>query len=165
MAGVAKLFDGHILNRSNKEVDLRDRKYKGKIIGLYFSAHWYDKFIVFNIIRILFFLFRCPPCRAFTPLLNALYTAFHQEKNVQVIFISSDSDEKSFYDYYSHMPWLALSYRDRKKREELFSKFNVTEIPQLVLLDGDTGRVICSNAKDQILHLDPEGTNFPWRST
>lgn len=41
MAGVAKLFDGHILNSSNEEVDLNDEKYQGKIIALYFSAHWY----------------------------------------------------------------------------------------------------------------------------
>ncbi len=41
MAGVAKLFDGHILNKSNEEVDLKDEKYKGKIFGLYFSAHWF----------------------------------------------------------------------------------------------------------------------------
>jgi len=44
MAGVAKLFDGHILNKSNEEIDLNDDKYKGKVIGLYFSAHWSVKF-------------------------------------------------------------------------------------------------------------------------
>ena len=41
MTGVAKFFDGHILNKSKEDVDLNDDKYKGKIIGLYFSAHWY----------------------------------------------------------------------------------------------------------------------------
>ncbi len=41
MAGAAKLFDGRILDKSNKEVNLNDSKYKGKVIGLYFSAHWY----------------------------------------------------------------------------------------------------------------------------
>ncbi len=46
MAGVEKLFDGHILNKSNEEIDLNDEKYKGKVIGLYFSAHWYVQFIL-----------------------------------------------------------------------------------------------------------------------
>jgi hypothetical protein len=46
MAGVEKLFDGHILNKSNEEVDLNDDKYKGKVIGLYFSAHWSVQFIL-----------------------------------------------------------------------------------------------------------------------
>jgi hypothetical protein len=41
MAGVAKLFDGHILNKSKEEIDLNDHKYKGKVIGLYFSAYWF----------------------------------------------------------------------------------------------------------------------------
>ena len=40
MAGVAKLFTGNILDKSNQSVDLNDEKYKGKVIGLYFSAHW-----------------------------------------------------------------------------------------------------------------------------
>jgi hypothetical protein len=41
MAGVAKLFDGHILNKSGEEVDLNDEEYEEKIIGLYFSASWF----------------------------------------------------------------------------------------------------------------------------
>ena len=40
MAGVAKLFNGHILDKSKTNVDLNDEKYQGKVIGLYFSAHW-----------------------------------------------------------------------------------------------------------------------------
>jgi thioredoxin-related protein len=63
------------------------------------------------------------------------------------------------------MPWLALDYKERRKQEELSKKFDVTEIPKLVLLDGDSGKIICSNAVDQILYMDPEGINFPWKST
>ena len=48
MAGIAKLFDGHIVNKSNEEVDLNDEKYKGKIIGLYFSARWQVLIIIFK---------------------------------------------------------------------------------------------------------------------
>ena len=40
MAGVAKLFDGQIINKLNHQIDLTDVKYKEKIIGLYFSANW-----------------------------------------------------------------------------------------------------------------------------
>jgi hypothetical protein len=57
MAGVAKLFDGHILNKSNEEVNLNDEKYKGKVIGLYFSAHWYVLDLIEKFYQnILFFL-------------------------------------------------------------------------------------------------------------
>lgn len=41
MSEVAKLFDGHIINKAHEEVDLNDGNYQGKIIGLYFSAHWF----------------------------------------------------------------------------------------------------------------------------
>ena len=40
MAGLAKHFNGHILNKSKENVDLNDPKYQDKVIGLYFSAHW-----------------------------------------------------------------------------------------------------------------------------
>jgi len=56
MAGVAKLFDGHILDKSNKEIDLNDEKYKGKVIGLYFSAHWYVEIHYFLLLNFIFFL-------------------------------------------------------------------------------------------------------------
>lgn len=164
MAGAAKLFDGHIIDRSNKEVDLCRKKYRGKIIGLYFSAHWYDFLFCFSSYIKFKLFFRCPPCRAFTPVLSELYAEFHKEKDIKIIFISSDKDEKSFHEYYEQMPWLALDFKDRKKKEELSKKYEVTTIPKLVLIDGDTGKLICSNAKEQILHLDPEGHNFPWRS-
>lgn len=146
MAGVAKLLNACIHDKSYGEIDLNDRKYRGYIIGLYFSADW------------------CPPCHAFTPLLTELYEEFGKEKRVKVIYISSDHDEQSFRKYYRTMPWFALDFKDRKKREVLLKKFQVDEIPKLILLDGDTGDIICTNAKEQILYLDIEGKNFPWGS-
>lgn len=44
---------------------------------LYFSAHW------------------CPPCRGFTPALAQAYNET-TNKNVEVLFLSSDSDDSSF---------------------------------------------------------------------
>lgn len=40
MAGAAKLCNGKVINKSHKSVNLSDRTYRRKIIGLYFSAHW-----------------------------------------------------------------------------------------------------------------------------
>ncbi len=54
MAGVEKLFGGHILDKSGEEVDLKDEKYKGKVIGLYFSAHWYV--FILLILKLIFVL-------------------------------------------------------------------------------------------------------------
>ncbi|CAF2639121.1 unnamed protein product [Rotaria sp. Silwood2] len=147
MAGVAKIFDGHILNKSKGLVDLNDEKYKGKIIGLYFSAHW------------------CPPCRGFTPVLIEFYKTNAEKKNFEIIFISSDSDEKSFDEYYKDMPWLSLDFNERKKKEELGKKYNVTGIPTLILLDGDSGDIVSTDGRNQIQSKDTKGENFPWKSS
>ncbi|CAF0789034.1 unnamed protein product [Adineta steineri] len=146
MAGVAKLFDGHVLDKSNKEINLNDDQYKGKVVGLYFSAHW------------------CPPCRNFTPKLVEFYNKHAQEKNFDIIFVSSDRDEAAFNDYYKDMPWLALSFKDRKNKEELSKKFNISGIPTLILIDGDSGDIICTDARNYIQHEDENGDNFPWKS-
>ncbi len=165
MAAVAKLFDGHIIDKYDEEVDLNHDKYKGKIIGLYFSAHWYLLHFISKFIRNYFLAFsRCPPCRGFTPILIDFYKAHSKDKNFEIIFISSDRDEQSFIEYYKDMPWLTLSYNERKKKEELGKHFQISGIPTLVLLDGDTGEIISKDARDKIQHKDTRGESFPWKT-
>jgi len=92
------------------------------------------------------------------------YKKSNKEKNFEIIFISSDRDEKSFDEYYKDMPWLTLDFKERKKKEELGKKFNVTGIPTFILLDGDSGNIICRDARNQVQHQDNQGENFPWKS-
>eukprot|EP01035_Chromulina_nebulosa_P018468 gene18468-24178_t len=100
----------------------------GKIVGIYFSAHW------------------CGPCRSFTPQLSQLYLqAKSLNKSFEIIFCSGDHDEKDFKSYYNQsMPWLAIDFND-DKREELMSKFQVTGIPKLSIL-ATSGKFIDENA-------------------
>ncbi|CAF3744478.1 unnamed protein product [Rotaria sordida] len=117
MADVAKLFDDHILDRSKESVDLNDEEYKGKVIGLYFSAH------------------------------------------------CSDNDEESFNEYYEHMPWLTLDFKESDKKAEIENKFDITGIPTLILLDRDSGDIIYTDADERISLDDSEGEKFPWKSS
>lgn len=77
---------------------------KGKVLALYFSAHW------------------CKACQNFTPLLKDWYKKIRRsdsgKNNFEIVFISSDNEEDEFKEYYSEMPWLALPYvaRDKKVR-------------------------------------------------
>src|SRR5690348_2763408 len=73
---------------------------KGKIVGVYFSAHWVRNGGGFKMIArghdVCFLLGQCPPCRGFTPVLKKLYEDCNkQQKPFEVIFISSDQVHSS----------------------------------------------------------------------
>merc|ERR1712061_422912 len=101
----------------------------GKPIGLYFSAHW------------------CPPCRGFTPKLAEWYTKDLQKKGLEIVFVSSDRDEKAFNEYYAEQPWTALPYTSRDLKNQLSKKFKVQGIPSFVILDAD-GKVITKDGRE-----------------
>jgi nucleoredoxin len=92
------------------------------------------------------------------------YKEHAEGKNLEIIFLSSDSDQESFDEYYKDMPWLTLDFKERDKQEELSDKFHVSGIPKFILLDGDSGDIISTDARDQIQTKDTKGDNFPWKS-
>jgi len=110
---------------------------EGKVIGIYFSAHW------------------CGPCRNYTPQLAAFYNqAKAAGKNFEVVFASCDHDESSAMAYFkeSH-PWTMIPYDD-SERETLSATFRVSGIPRLVILSGNTdGHVLVDNAVGASLSL------------
>jgi len=81
-------------------------------------------------------------------------------KGLEVLFVSSDKDQESFDGYFKEMPWLALDFSDRKRKEQLSNLFGVEGIPSLVIIDKD-GSTITKNGR-AALGGDPEGAEFPW---
>jgi len=118
-------------------------------VGFYFSAHW------------------CPPCRRFTPMLAKFYEAMKKKspKKFEIIFISSDRDEKSFNEYYdeSH-PWLRTTFKwlEGNKRRVNEAVQGGNGIPSLCLVDPKTGELVCKKGVQQV-YEDSEGASFPWR--
>lgn len=112
-------------------------------IALYFSAHW------------------CPPCQRFTPQLANWYRTSLKDKGLEVVFVSSDRDQKSYDQYYGEMPWLALPYDSDEIKSALDKKFKVQGIPTIILLDSD-GNVLNKEGRGAISN-DPTGEDFPWR--
>lgn len=89
---------------------------EGKTTCLFFSAHW------------------CRPCRNFTPKLLQIYTTLRNTgKNIEIIFISLDRDEISFWDHFKGMPWLALPF-DTGRRRKLCTQFDIEHMPALIPL-------------------------------
>jgi len=136
------LGDEFLSGTEGETVSIEDVKTRAKVIGLYFSAHW------------------CPPCRGFTPSLATAYTDHLKAKGLEIIFCSSDRDQKSFLEYYGTMPWLAIPQGDARK-EKLSKLFGVSGIPSFVLIDAETGETITTEGRSAV-GSDPQGAQFPW---
>jgi len=114
---------------SNKEVN--PVTIAGKIIFLYFSAHW------------------CPPCRQYTPMMVAFYKQMKDlGKPLEVIFVSLDKSQKEFKNYFKTMPWLAVDY-DSGLTQDIAMRFQVSGVPSL--------RVISPSGK----LIEADGTRYP----
>ena len=125
------LFGENVINASGEKVDLKT--VEGKIIGVYFSAHW------------------CPPCQVFTPILVETYNELKkQNKPFEIIFVSSDRDRNAMFGYMREykMPWLAVEY-STPVAQELAKKYSVRGIPYLVIIDPQ-GKTISTNARIEV---------------
>lgn len=137
----SSLFGSSLTTKSGN-VDT-DTHLRGKIVLIYFSAHW------------------CGPCRGFTPELSSFYGMMESKGTAfEIVFVSSDRDEKGFNEYYGEMPWAALPFSERSRKQKLSSQFKVQGIPTLVVLDSN-GALITADGREAVSN-DPEGIEFPW---
>lgn len=135
----------HIKGSDGNKTDVStDFHLNNKTVLVYFSAHW------------------CPPCRGFTPDLVSFYSMMQSKglNQFEIVFASSDRDEHAFDEYYSEMPWAAMSYSNRSAKQTLSAKYGVSGIPMLVVLDTD-GNVITKDGRNHVSN-DPDGERFPW---
>jgi len=88
--------------------------------AIYFSAHW------------------CGPCRNFTPLLKKIYEKLKPEnKDFEIVFVSSDRSQEQFDEYFEEMPWAAVPFDNKGEMASLEEKYGVEGIPAMVVLqDG-----------------------------
>lgn len=82
-------------------------------------------------------------------MLSVLYEDRDDKDEIEVVFVSADSDIDGFNDYYGDMPWLSVPYEDREKEGELSSKFGIEGIPALIVLDSN-GNVVDKNARTTV---------------
>ena len=105
-----------------------------KLVMLYFSASW------------------CPPCRQFTPMLATFYNEMKAaNRSLEIVFVSADRDVQSFQQYLrDEHPWMAIPY-ESPSRTQASGYFQVNGIPRLMVFNGSTGAIVCSNAVGQPL--------------
>lgn len=135
-----ELLPATLVNAKGEEVS-KD-SLKGKIVGLYFSAHW------------------CGPCRAFTPQLVAFRDAHADE--FEVVFVSSDKNAEAMKDYMAgaKMQWPAVPFGDPAAKA-IKQHFAIRGIPTLVILGAD-GKVISRNGRGDIGRLK-DGALAEWK--
>lgn len=122
---------GPTLLKGEETVSTQDALTGMKYVAFYFSAHY------------------CGPCRRFTPLFSVLYED-QPEKQMEVVFVSQDSTNKEFTEYYETMPWLALSH-GCSQIETLATECEVAGIPQVSVFDVETGKLVMQDARPKIV--------------
>ncbi|CAB3411267.1 unnamed protein product [Caenorhabditis bovis] len=118
---------------------------EGKVIALYFSAHW------------------CPPCRQFTPILKDFYEEVGGE--LEIIFVSMDRSETDLKSYMRecHGDWYHIPFgsADIKK---LSQAYGVSGIPALIIVK-ENGEVITKNGRDDVTSgSKPKAVVAKWKS-
>jgi nucleoredoxin len=123
-----ELVGSELFDVNGNKVDVRSLQ--GKIIGLYFSAHW------------------CRPCRDFTPKLVEFRNA--NAKDFEVIFVSSDrsATDQQKYMQESGMNWPAVPYQSECKAI-LKERFSIRGIPALIIVDGK-GNLISAQGRSEV---------------
>ena len=106
-----------------------------QFIGIYFGAHW------------------APPCRRFTTTLKQIYEEINKDGvRFEVVFCSSDGDDKAFKRNFAEMPWAAVDYADEVRKATLSQKFGIMAVPTLIILDKDAHIISYDGRQDLQQH-------------
>jgi len=107
---------------------------EGKLVALYFSAHW------------------CPPCRNFTPALKTFYDELKEsgDEQFELVFVPFDRSAEDVKTYLaeSHGDWLYLDY-DSEHIRKLADKYGVQGIPALIVIRPD-GTVVTKDGRSDV---------------
>ena len=117
----------------------------GKVVGLYFSAHW------------------CPPCKQFTPILKDFYEELAGE-GFEVVFMSMDKSEQELKKYMAelHGDWFHVPFDKQQLVQAEAQKYGIAGIPALVIIKPD-GTVISKNGRADVEGKAPRAALRDWK--
>lgn len=119
-----------LINKKGEKIPLS--ALEGKIVVLYFSAHW------------------CGPCRQFTPALRQFYDAVKSKGgNIEVVFVSADDSIKDSTSYFrkDHGNWLAVEFGS-PAQNQLQMHYRVQGIPNVAVINSKGANVVPSAIND-----------------
>ncbi|XP_078080827.1 nucleoredoxin [Mustelus asterias] len=143
---VCELLGERLTDRDQAEVESSPLGTDGRLLALYFGCSW------------------SAACRQFNAALGDFYSRFKQGEHgeqLEVVFISSEEEHKPWQEFVGQMPWLVLPFQDKERKMKLWTKYKVTNIPSLIFIEGNTGRIVSRNGH-LIIRDDPLGSEFPW---
>ncbi|KAH7720605.1 thioredoxin [Aphelenchoides avenae] len=142
---MSKLFTGKQLAKKDGSKVNGEEALKGKLVALYFSAHW------------------CPPCRQFTPILKDFYSELADSEDFEIVFVSFDRSDADLQSYLkeAHGDWLHVPFGD-DLIQSLSSKYGVSGIPALVVVKDD-GTVITKDARADVQSKSPKQAFTAWK--
>mmetsp|Transcript_29687 Transcript_29687/g.64286 ORF Transcript_29687/g.64286 Transcript_29687/m.64286 type:complete len:231 (-) Transcript_29687:84-776(-) len=134
ISAMEELLGPNLLTSKDQAVPT-DTALKGKaLVALYFGASWHQK------------------CQLFDPLLKEFYTEYGRSAKLEIVYMSADSTEAEFNDYFDKMPWTALPI-DREgglTKGRIAHSLNVKGVPVLVILDAATGYLVSDQAAQEV---------------
>ena len=94
-------------------------------------------------------------------MLSEKYRTSYRGKGMEIVFLSSDRDERSFKEYFDVMPWLALPFSASGIKQTLATKYGIRGIPALIVLDATKpgASVITADGREHVLS-DSTGSKF-----
>jgi len=137
--GFAELLGNHLRQPDGSTGRTRELLYEKEVVALYFAAEW------------------CGPCKKFTANFSQMYHTVYKEKGMEVVFVSADCDNLAFAALHNEMPWLAMPFSDRARKDKLTEMCKIKDLPALVLFTPE-GEIYNYDARKRV--NDPEG--FPW---
>ncbi|KAL2344333.1 hypothetical protein Fmac_005618 [Flemingia macrophylla] len=90
---------------------------------------------------------------------DQVYNEVAANGDFEVVFVTDDEDDESFYNYFSKMPWLAIPFYDSDTRNDLDELFHVKGILHLVLLN-EIGKVVTEDGVDVMREYGVEAYPF-----
>ncbi|KAI6646375.1 Nucleoredoxin-like [Oopsacas minuta] len=144
--GLVNILGGELIDNQFESVQLSkllDQGYTS--VGLLFAGKW------------------CSSSQLFVPTFIKWYKDLMDKfKDILVIYVSCDMNENDFKSFFKLMPWYALPYQLRDKKQYLSRKYRVPQIPRLIYLDA-CGEMINKDGRVAML-ADPTGHLLPYKN-